>query len=110
MFQKVNWIGFVCLDGPSDLAMTALPEKQAYKSGMDISLSCSADSKPAASFYWMYNGNRLNVPGPSYNLTKTTQSMSGEYTCVAQNAVTLRYAAEKKYIKIVGEKTHKICF
>ncbi|KAI2655339.1 Hemicentin-1 [Labeo rohita] len=87
--------------GPSDLAMTALPEKQAYKSGMDISLSCSADSKPAASFYWMYNGNRLNVPGPSYNLTKTTQSMSGEYTCVAQNAVTLRYAAEKKYIKIV---------
>ncbi|XP_073703347.1 carcinoembryonic antigen-related cell adhesion molecule 1 isoform X2 [Garra rufa] len=86
--------------GP-DLTMTVWPEKPAYISGTDIFLSCSADSKPAASFYWMYNGNRLNAQGPSYNLTSTTQDRSGEYTCVAQNAVTLRYAAVKNMIEIV---------
>lgn len=100
----------MCLDGP-DLAMTASPEKVAYVSGSDIFLSCSADSKPTVnSFYWMYNGNRLNVYGPSYNLRSTTQNMRGEYTCVGQNPVTLRYAAVTKTIQIIGENTHEICF
>ncbi|KAK2903192.1 hypothetical protein Q8A67_007905 [Cirrhinus molitorella] len=86
--------------GP-DVKVTVWPEKQAYISGSDIFLSCSADSKPAASFYWMFNGNNLDVYGPSYNLTRATQNVRGEYTCVAKNAVTLRYAAVTKMIHIV---------
>lgn len=97
---------YVCLDGPSNMAVTASPEKAAYISGSDIFLSCSADSKPAASFYWMYNGNNLNVSGSSYNLRNTTSNRSGQYTCVAKNAVTLRSVAVIKQIKIVGENMH----
>ncbi|XP_042596519.1 carcinoembryonic antigen-related cell adhesion molecule 5-like isoform X2 [Cyprinus carpio] len=87
--------------GPSNLTVTALPEKEAYISGSDIFLSCSADSKPTASFYWMYNGIHLNVSGSSYNLRNTTQNISGQYACVAKNAVTLRSVAVIKNIKVV---------
>ncbi|XP_059363641.1 hemicentin-1-like [Carassius carassius] len=87
--------------GPSNLRVTASPEKSEYISGSDITLSCSADSKPTASFYWMYNGNPLNVYGPTYDLTHATQNRTGEYTCVAQNAVTLRNVSETKKINIV---------
>ncbi|XP_052474649.1 carcinoembryonic antigen-related cell adhesion molecule 5 isoform X4 [Carassius gibelio] len=87
--------------GPSNLRVTASPEKSEYISGSDITLSCSADSKPTASFYWMFNGNPLDVSGPTYDLTHATQNRTGEYTCVAQNAVTLRNVAETKKINIV---------
>ncbi|XP_026084499.1 carcinoembryonic antigen-related cell adhesion molecule 5-like isoform X1 [Carassius auratus] len=87
--------------GPSNLRVTASPEKSEYISGSDITLSCSADSKPTASFYWMFNGNPLDVSGPTYDLMHATQNRTGEYTCVAQNAVTLRNAAETKKINIV---------
>lgn len=95
----------MCLDGPSNLRITALPEKMVYASGSAISLSCSADSKPSASFYWMYNGNPLNVNSWIYNLTDTTQNRTGLYTCVAQNAVTLRNALVTKTVHILGENT-----
>ncbi|XP_016319531.1 carcinoembryonic antigen-related cell adhesion molecule 5-like isoform X1 [Sinocyclocheilus anshuiensis] len=87
--------------GPSNLRVTASPEKSVYIAGLVISLSCSADSKPTATFYWMYNGNPLNVYGPSYDLSDTTQNRTGEYTCVAQNAVTLRHVAVTKKIDIL---------
>ncbi|KAF4103333.1 hypothetical protein G5714_016216 [Onychostoma macrolepis] len=87
--------------GPGNLVITASSEKMVYVSGSDIFLSCSADSKPTAAFYWMYNGNRLNVYGSSYNLRNTTQNMRGEYTCVGKNPVTLRYAEVTKMIQIV---------
>ncbi|XP_051574400.1 carcinoembryonic antigen-related cell adhesion molecule 1 [Myxocyprinus asiaticus] len=87
--------------GPSNLTMTVLPEKMEYVSGSAISLSCSADSKPAASFYWMYNEIPLNVSGPNLILTNITQDQTGKYTCVAQNAITLRYAPVTKTIRIV---------
>ncbi|CAM4699552.1 unnamed protein product [Leuciscus chuanchicus] len=86
--------------GPSNLRITASPDNMAYTSGSAISLSCSAESKPTASFYWTYNGNPLNVYGSSYNLTDITQNRTGPYTCVAQNEVTLRNAAVTKTICI----------
>ncbi|XP_052002360.1 carcinoembryonic antigen-related cell adhesion molecule 1 isoform X3 [Xyrauchen texanus] len=91
--------------GPSNMTMTVLQEKMAYVSGSAISLSCSADSKPAASFYWMYNEVPLNVSGPNLILTNVTQDQTGNYTCVAQNAVTLRYASVTKTIRIVDPIT-----
>lgn len=111
ILQKLSghkWFVFVCLDGPGNLTLTALPEKTVYISGSTFFLSCSADSKPTASFYWMFNGNLLNVNGPSFVFTKATQNLSGVYTCGAQNAVTLRYVAVTKSIRIVGENTLKI--
>lgn len=99
----------MCLDGPSNLRITASPDNMVYTSGSAISLSCSVESKPTASFYWTYNGNPLNVYSSSYNLTDTTQYRTGQYTCVAQNEVTHRYAAVTKNIRIVGENTLEIC-
>nr|CAQ13811.1 novel protein similar to vertebrate titin (TTN) [Danio rerio] len=87
--------------GPGNLTLTAMPEKTVYISGSNFSLSCSADSKPTATFNWMLNGNLLNVNGPVYVFTKATQNQSGVYTCGAQNAATLRYAAVTKTIRIV---------
>ncbi|XP_067304999.1 carcinoembryonic antigen-related cell adhesion molecule 1 isoform X2 [Pseudorasbora parva] len=87
--------------GPSNLRITASPENMAYVSGSAISLSCSADSKPTASFSWMYNGNLVNVSGPTYNLSNTAQNTTGLYTCNAQNAVTQRYATVTKTIVVV---------
>ncbi|XP_052000699.1 carcinoembryonic antigen-related cell adhesion molecule 2-like [Xyrauchen texanus] len=87
--------------GPSNLTITALPEKMAYASDSAISITCSADSKPTASFYWTYNKVPLNVNGPNLKLTNTTQNKTGLYTCIAQNAVTLRYDAVTKTIHIV---------
>ncbi|XP_051576743.1 carcinoembryonic antigen-related cell adhesion molecule 5-like [Myxocyprinus asiaticus] len=87
--------------GPSNLTITALPEKTAYASDSAISMTCSADSKPTASFYWTYNKVPLNVNGPNIKLTNTTQNQTGQYTCIAQNAVTLRYDAVTKTIRIV---------
>nr|XP_021322271.1 carcinoembryonic antigen-related cell adhesion molecule 5 isoform X1 [Danio rerio] len=104
MLQKLSGhslIVFVCLDGPGNLTLTAMPEKTVYISGSNFSLSCSADSKPTATFNWMLNGNLLNVNGPVYVFTKATQNQSGVYTCGAQNAATLRYAAVTKTIRIV---------
>lgn len=95
----------MCLDGPSNLRITASPDNMAYTSGSAISLSCSVESKPTASFYWTYNGNPLNVYSPSYNLTDTTENGTGLYACVAQNEVTLRSATVTKTIRIVGENT-----
>ncbi|XP_077065978.1 carcinoembryonic antigen-related cell adhesion molecule 1 [Siphateles boraxobius] len=87
--------------GPSNLRITASPDNMTFASGLPISLSCSVESKPTASLYWMYNGKPLNVFSSSYNLTDTTENGTGLYTCVAQNEITLRSAEVSKTIRIV---------
>ncbi|KAK7147559.1 hypothetical protein R3I94_010168 [Phoxinus phoxinus] len=87
--------------GPSNLRITASPDNTTFASGSTISLSCSAESKPTASFYWTHNDNPLNVHSSSFNITDATENKTGQYTCVAYNSVTLRYAAGTKTICIV---------
>nr|XP_055065809.1 carcinoembryonic antigen-related cell adhesion molecule 1 [Misgurnus anguillicaudatus] len=87
--------------GPSNLRLTALPDRIAYASGSVISLSCMADSNPTASMYWTYNNAPLNVSGSNLQINNPTTSKSGQYTCVASNAVTLLYATVTKSIRIL---------
>ncbi|KAK7157559.1 hypothetical protein R3I93_008910 [Phoxinus phoxinus] len=87
--------------GPSNLRITASPDNTTFASGSTISLSCSAESKPTASFYWTHNDNPLNVHSSTFNITDATENKTGPYTCVAHNPVTFRYAAVTKDIRIV---------
>uniref|UniRef100_A0A671WCV2 Ig-like domain-containing protein n=1 Tax=Sparus aurata TaxID=8175 RepID=A0A671WCV2_SPAAU len=62
-----------------------------YLEGSNISLSCSAVSRPAAQFYWLLNGAYLNDTGPEFKLVNIQMSQSGNYSCQAFNNKTLRY-------------------
>ncbi|XP_073667727.1 carcinoembryonic antigen-related cell adhesion molecule 1 isoform X2 [Paramisgurnus dabryanus] len=87
--------------GPSNMRLTALPDRIAYASGSAISLSCMADSNPPASMSWTYNDVPLNVSGSNLQINNLTPSKSGQYTCVARNAVTFLYATVTKSIRIL---------
>uniref|UniRef100_A0A4W5M142 Ig-like domain-containing protein n=1 Tax=Hucho hucho TaxID=62062 RepID=A0A4W5M142_9TELE len=76
-----------------------------YKTGSVITLSCSAQSKPAVSYKWRFNETFLNEQSPQLSLQNTRQNQTGSYACVAHNNVTLRYATMTTIIKIVGEAT-----
>ncbi|XP_056619313.1 carcinoembryonic antigen-related cell adhesion molecule 1 [Triplophysa dalaica] len=91
--------------GPSNLILTVSPQSIAYASGSVISLSCTVDSNPAASISWTYNNVPLNVVAPNLVLTSTTRNKTGQYACVAHNAVTLRYATVTKNIRILDPIT-----
>lgn len=89
--------------------MTLEPTKPTYRIGANVTLSCSADSSPAASIWWMVNGTQINETGSHLQLQNVTESNSGNYTCMFHNAVTSRFASESKMIKILG-KTWGISF
>lgn len=83
--------------------MTLLPMKHAYRTGDDITLSCSADSSPAARIWWLVDGKDLDETGPTLQLRSVTESNSGDYTCMLHNNVTSRFSSESKMIRILGK-------
>uniref|UniRef100_A0A7N6C540 Ig-like domain-containing protein n=1 Tax=Anabas testudineus TaxID=64144 RepID=A0A7N6C540_ANATE len=75
--------------GPENINLTPSPSEEWYDEGSDISLICSADSRPAALFYWFLNGSLLSDTGAE--LINIQMSQSGNYSCRAFNNKTLRY-------------------
>ncbi|XP_056330580.1 carcinoembryonic antigen-related cell adhesion molecule 1-like [Danio aesculapii] len=49
--------------------------------GVQMFLSCSANSEPSASFSWMFNGSDTGVTTDKYTIDKTDFTDSGEYIC-----------------------------
>eukprot|EP00063_Salmo_salar_P038404 XP_014013239.1 PREDICTED: hemicentin-1-like isoform X1 [Salmo salar] len=98
-------IGLNVRYGPSNLTMMVVPEMTightAYMMGSVITLSCSAQSKPAVSYKWRFNGVFLNDQSPQLSLQNTRENQTGSYACLAHNNVTLRYASMTTMIKIV---------
>uniref|UniRef100_A0A674BRD7 Ig-like domain-containing protein n=1 Tax=Salmo trutta TaxID=8032 RepID=A0A674BRD7_SALTR len=98
-------IGLNVRYGPSNLTMMVVPEMTightAYKTGSDIILSCSAQSKPTESYKWRFNEAFLNEQSPQLSLQNTRENQTGSYACLAYNNVTLRYATLTTMIKIV---------
>ncbi|CDQ81192.1 unnamed protein product [Oncorhynchus mykiss] len=98
-------IGLNVRYGPSKLTMMVVPEMiighTAYMMGSVITLSCSAQSKPAVSYKWRFNGVFLNEQSPQLSLQNTRENQTGSYACLAHNNVTLRYATMTTMIKIV---------
>ncbi|XP_038848692.1 carcinoembryonic antigen-related cell adhesion molecule 5-like [Salvelinus namaycush] len=91
--------------GPSNLTMMVVPEMTightAYKAGSVITLSCSAQSKPAESYKWRFNGTFLNEQSPQLSLQNTRENQTGRYACLAYNNVTIQFANINTMIKIV---------
>ncbi|XP_040900301.1 carcinoembryonic antigen-related cell adhesion molecule 1-like [Toxotes jaculatrix] len=77
--------------GPENINLKLLPSEDHYEEGSNISLSCSAVSRPAAQFQWFVNGDLLPDTGPELRLMNIQESQSGNYSCQAFNNVTMRY-------------------
>ncbi|XP_051263033.1 carcinoembryonic antigen-related cell adhesion molecule 5-like [Dicentrarchus labrax] len=83
--------------GPDNINLTS-PSKEYYVRGSNITLSCSAVSRPAALFQWFLNGDRLSDTGPELRLMNIQNSQSGNYSCQAFNNKTLRYETSQQSV------------
>ncbi|XP_067457156.1 carcinoembryonic antigen-related cell adhesion molecule 5-like isoform X2 [Thunnus thynnus] len=77
--------------GPENINLMLFPTQEYYVEGSNISLSCSAVSRPPAQFQWFLNGVKLSDTGPELILINVQESQSGNYSCQAFNNKTLRY-------------------
>ncbi|XP_056236724.1 carcinoembryonic antigen-related cell adhesion molecule 5-like isoform X1 [Seriola aureovittata] len=75
--------------GPENINLTLCPSQEYYVEGSDISLMCSAVSRPAALFNWFLNRVPLSDTGPELRLINIQESQSGNYSCQAFNNKTL---------------------
>ncbi|XP_053350037.1 carcinoembryonic antigen-related cell adhesion molecule 5-like [Clarias gariepinus] len=91
--------------GPENVRVTAAPAEPSYSSGSNLILTCSADSSPAAEFQWAVNGAELGEMGQELKLSNIQSSHSGNYTCMAHNKQSLRYATSEPISITVGRDT-----
>nr|XP_046254287.1 hemicentin-1-like isoform X4 [Scatophagus argus] len=89
--------------GPENITLTSPPHEH-YAVGSNIILSCSADSRPAAMFYWFLNGDQLTDTGAELRLTNIQMSQSGNYSCQGFNQKTLRYETSLLSVVSVMER------
>ena len=90
-------------DGPENINLTS-PSQEYHVEGSNISLSCSAASRPAAVFYWLLNGDELSDTGPELRLVNIQMSQSGNYSCQAFNNKTLRYeTSQLSAVTVLGK-------
>uniref|UniRef100_A0A8C5EP38 Ig-like domain-containing protein n=1 Tax=Gouania willdenowi TaxID=441366 RepID=A0A8C5EP38_GOUWI len=70
--------------------------------GSNITLSCSAESRPPAIIQWIFNGAPLNHSGKELTLENLTLSHSGVYQCLLHNTVTGRYNSVNIFISAIA--------
>ncbi|KAK2844798.1 hypothetical protein Q5P01_011457 [Channa striata] len=75
---------FEVLYGPDTPVIVQTPTGADLEEG--VTLSCSADSLPKATFFWRFQ-NRV-THGPVYYINDVEDENLGVYTCTARNAVT----------------------
>ncbi|XP_072316861.1 cell adhesion molecule CEACAM6-like [Eucyclogobius newberryi] len=92
--------------GPDDVILETSPQIDDCEEGSDVLLSCSADSRPAAHFKWLFNGELLSFTGAQLELVKIQMNQSGNYSCQAFNSKTLRYTtSEPGLISVLGKSS-----
>lgn len=103
--EMLNCFPSVSSDGPSNTVLKTQPTQsnQAYSTGSNINLTCSAESSPPAMIMWMVNNVYLNNSGPQLQLQNVTVNNSGIYKCISYNPVTLRFSSANVTIWIVGK-------
>ncbi|KAM3873267.1 cell adhesion molecule CEACAM5-like [Diretmus argenteus] len=89
--------------GPENTKLTLSPLNEYYEEGSDISLTCSAVSRPSAMFQWFLNGESLSHTGPKLTLNNIQINASGNYSCRAYNNKTMRYqASQPSAVTVLG--------
>ncbi|XP_050987554.1 carcinoembryonic antigen-related cell adhesion molecule 20-like [Labeo rohita] len=76
--------------GPDDVSIQDVVDL-----GVRVSLSCSANSQPSASFSWKFNGSDTGVTTDTFTINQTDFTHSGDYECTALNSVTKRSVTQK---------------
>ncbi|XP_077454255.1 hemicentin-1-like [Stigmatopora argus] len=76
--------------GPENIHLEIFPPWGYFETGSNISMSCSAASRPLATFKWLQNGYLLNHTGSKFNLVNVQENQSGNYSCRAVNSKTLK--------------------
>uniref|UniRef100_UPI0037E7D136 carcinoembryonic antigen-related cell adhesion molecule 1 n=1 Tax=Semicossyphus pulcher TaxID=241346 RepID=UPI0037E7D136 len=79
--------------GPSNTKMMIMPAGYTHKTGSNITVSCSAESSPAAMIQWMVDGKYRNDFGPKLQVQMATVNDSGNYKCIFHNTVTYRFSS-----------------
>ncbi|XP_053308683.1 carcinoembryonic antigen-related cell adhesion molecule 5-like [Spea bombifrons] len=88
--------------GPESLSITGPTD---ITEGGSLRLECSADSVPQPLYSWIHNGTIIqNQISNKLSINKVTLENQGNYTCVANNSVTLQTAATNVLVT-VSEKT-----
>ncbi|XP_026084505.1 carcinoembryonic antigen-related cell adhesion molecule 20 isoform X3 [Carassius auratus] len=85
--------------GPEDVSVKG---EDVVDLGVRVSLSCSANSEPAASFSWKFNETDTNVTTDTFTINETDFTHSGDYICTASNNVTKRNASHKHTLTVKG--------
>lgn len=88
--------------GPSNAKMTIMPMKHIYRTGSNITLTCSAEFSPTASIQWKFNGVSMNHFTASHHQENVTVSSSGNYQCLFHNPVTSRFATVSISIQVIA--------
>ncbi|KAM4630982.1 cell adhesion molecule CEACAM20-like [Polymixia lowei] len=78
--------------GPENIAM-AWVNTPIIRKGSNVTMMCSAQSSPAATFKWYHNGNMLETNGPQLVLSNIDEKQGGNYSCMAHNTKTMRYVS-----------------
>uniref|UniRef100_A0A3B5MPB3 Ig-like domain-containing protein n=1 Tax=Xiphophorus couchianus TaxID=32473 RepID=A0A3B5MPB3_9TELE len=87
--------------GPNNATMTVDPVNYMYRSGSNITLSCSVKSKPTAIVQWMFNGVSLNQFGLQLHLQNVKENNSGTYKCLFHNTVTMLFNSDSTVIRVM---------
>ncbi|ROL48193.1 Carcinoembryonic antigen-related cell adhesion molecule 20, partial [Anabarilius grahami] len=77
--------------GPDDVSIKG---PDVVDLGIRVSLSCSANSEPSASFRWTFNGTDTNVTTDTFTIDETDFTDTGDYNCTAWNSVTNRSTSQ----------------
>uniref|UniRef100_A0A667ZQY2 Ig-like domain-containing protein n=1 Tax=Myripristis murdjan TaxID=586833 RepID=A0A667ZQY2_9TELE len=86
--------------GPENVKVTGPNE---IKVKQTLTLICSAESTPTATYIWMKNGTEIHTNSAEFTKSEIELSDGGEYTCQAGNNITGRTATSDVHRLSVGE-------
>uniref|UniRef100_A0A668A5W2 Ig-like domain-containing protein n=1 Tax=Myripristis murdjan TaxID=586833 RepID=A0A668A5W2_9TELE len=86
--------------GPENVKITGPNE---IKVKQTLTLICSAESTPTATYIWMKNGTEIHRNSAEFTKSEIELSDGGEYTCQAGNNITGRTATSDVHRLSVGE-------
>ncbi|KAF7227042.1 carcinoembryonic antigen-related cell adhesion molecule 5-like, partial [Nothobranchius furzeri] len=89
--------------GPENTKVEYFPFKDSFVKGSNISLNCSADSRPVAAFQWFLNNDKLLASGPEFRLKNAQTSQTGNYSCLTFNNRTRRYQTSESAVIVIQE-------